>query len=335
MIEKNKSNGGCMRKFTVNQNDAGLRLDKFIKKVLKFAPDSLIYKYLRKKRIKVNGKKEEISYKLTEGDVLEFYVNDELFFDAKENDNSFLKIKPDLNIVYEDENLLLLHKKPGVIVHTDENENFNTLISHILAYLYQKGEYRPEDELSFRPALCNRIDRNTGGIVIAAKNATALRAVNEAIKQNETEKKYLCLVSGIVKEKSKTMTAYHYKDEVKKQVFIRDTKAPGYKEIITAYKILSEHTCHGCPVSLAEVHLITGRTHQIRAHFAHIGHPLVGDGKYGRNELNKKFNAKYQYLYAYRFRFLLKDKTNPLYYLNGKLFEISKIPFLEWENISR
>ncbi len=324
-----------MRKFTVNHNDAGLRLDKFIKKVLKFAPDSLIYKYLRKKRIKVNGKKEEISYKLMEGDLLEFYVNDELFFDAKEPENAFLKVKPDLDIVYEDENILLIHKKVGVVVHTDETENFNTLISHILSYLYQKGEYNPEKETSFRPALCNRIDRNTGGIVIAAKNAVALRAVNEAIKQNETEKKYLCLVSGFLKEKTATLTAYHKKDETKKQVFVSDRKKEGYKEMITAYRVLQETTLHGCPVSLVEVHLITGRTHQIRAHFAHISHPLIGDGKYGKNEINRKFNAKYQYLYAYRFRFTLKDKNNPLYYLNGRIFELKHIPFMEWEGLKK
>ncbi|MBP3448210.1 MAG: RluA family pseudouridine synthase [Clostridia bacterium] len=324
-----------MRKFTINRNDADLRLDKFIKKVLKYAPDSLIYKYLRKKRIKVNGKKEEISYKLQVGDVLEFYVNDELFFDAKENETSFLKIKPDLDIVYEDENILLIHKKVGVVVHTDEKENFNTLISHILSYLYQKGDYKPEEELAFRPALCNRIDRNTGGIVIAAKNAVALRAVNEAIKQNETEKKYLCLVSGFLEKKEATLTAYHYKDEVKKQVFVSDRKKTGYKEMITKYRVLKETNLHGCPVSLIEVHLITGRTHQIRAHFSHIGHPLIGDGKYGKNEINKKFNAKYQYLYAYRFRFTLKNKENPLYYLNGRIFEIDKIPFMEWEHLSK
>ena len=315
-----------MRKFVANKNDSGLRLDKFIKKVLKFAPDSLIYKYIRKKRIKVNGKKEEISYKLIEGDILEFYVNDELFFDAQAEENSFLKIKPDLDIIYEDGNIMLLNKKVGVIVHDDENENFNTLINHIWAYLYKKGEYDYENELSFKPSLCNRLDRNTGGIIIAAKNSEALRAVNEAIKNNETEKKYLCLAVGKFSEKEKTLKAYHFKDEQKKEVYIKDKKLTGYKEIITEYRVLHESNMNGIDCSLLEIHLITGRTHQIRAHLAHIGHSLVGDGKYGRNEINKKLNAKYQYLYSYKLRFETKDINNPLYYLNGKSFEVTKLP---------
>jgi 23S rRNA pseudouridine955/2504/2580 synthase len=309
-----------MRKFIANDNDSGLRLDKFIKKVLKFAPDSLIYKYIRKKRIKVNGKKEDVSYKLLKGDILEMYVNDDLFFDAVEEENSFLKIKPDLDIIYEDNNIMIIHKKQGVIVHSDEKENFNTLISHIWAYLYQKGEFDYENELSFKPSLCNRIDRNTGGIVIAAKNATTLRCVNEAIKNNETIKKYLCLVYGHLTPKVNTLKAYLFKDEAKKEVYIKNKKLEGYKEIITKYKVLSEQS----DTSLVEVHLITGRTHQIRAHFAYIGHPLIGDGKYGKNEINKKYNAKYQYLYSYKLNFDIKDKENPLYYLNEKNFEIEE-----------
>ena len=324
-----------MRKFTVNRNDAGLRLDKFIKKVLKSAPDSLLYKYLRKKRIKVNGKKEDISYLLKEGDVLECYVNDELFSDNRNKKTNIETIRPDLTIVYEDDNILLLHKKPGITVHTDATGNTDTLISHVLAYLYQKGEYRPEEELSFCPALCNRIDRNTGGIVIAAKNAVALRAVNEAIRNKETEKKYLCLINGILEQKSNTLTAYHHKDETKKQALVSDQKKEGYKKMVTAYRVLSETTRHGCPVSLVEVHLITGRSHQIRAHFAHIGHPLIGDEKYGKSDVNQKFHARYQYLYAYRLRFLLQDKENPLYYLNGRVFEIDRIPFLEQEHLAK
>lgn len=309
-----------MRKFLANDNDSGLRLDKFIKKVLKFAPDSLIYKYIRKKRIKVNGKKEDASYKLLKGDILELYVNDDLFFDAVEEESSFLKIKPDLDIIYEDKNIMIIHKKQGVIVHSDEKENFNTLISHIWAYLYQKGEFDYENELSFKPSLCNRIDRNTGGIVIAAKNATTLRCVNEAIKNNETIKKYLCLVYGHLTPKENTLKAYLFKDETKKEVYIKSKKLEGYKEIITKYRVLEEYEA----TSLVEVHLITGRTHQIRAHFAYIGHPLIGDGKYGKNEINKKHNAKYQYLYSYKLNFDIKDKKNPLYYLNEKNFEIEE-----------
>ena len=316
-----------MRSFIANENDSGLRLDKFIKKVLKYAPDSLIYKHIRKKNIKVNGKKHEISYKLQVGDNVTFYVNDDLFFDAVENENSFLKIKPDLDIVYEDENIMIIDKKQGVIVHTDENENFNTLISHIWAYLYQKGEFDYENELSFKPALCNRLDRNTSGLIMAAKNAAALRAVNEAIKNNETVKKYLCYVYETPTPAEKTLTAYHFKDELKKEVYIKNQKADGYKEIKTKYKVLQNFIIKSTPLSLLEIHLITGRTHQIRAHLAHIGHPLIGDGKYGRNEINKKLGMKFQCLCAYKLKFAVKDPQNMLFYLNDKEFTSPKGDF--------
>ena len=323
-----------MREFIANKNDSGLRLDKFIKKVLKFAPDSLIYKYIRKKRIKVNGKKEEISYKLCEGDILEFYVNDGLFYDAVETETPFLKIKPDLDIIYEDKNIMLLNKKPGVIVHEDENENFNTLINHIQAYLYKNGEFDYENELSFKPALCNRLDRNTGGIIIAAKNAETLRAINEAIKYNKAEKRYLCIVLGQFSEMEKRLKAYHFKDTDKKQVYIKSQKQEGFKEIVTEYRVLREMKLSDVDCSLVEINLVTGRTHQIRAHMAYIGHPLLGDGKYGRNEVNKRIGERYQCLYSYKLKFKIRDKENPIYYLNNKSFSVSEIPFLTNRNIS-
>lgn len=308
-----------MRTVTVGTNDAGQRLDKFLTKFLKSCPQSMIYKYLRKKRIKLNGKKAEGNVKLCEGDVLDMYINDEFFGEGSDTDTSFTKIRPDLNIVYEDENIMLIDKKVGMIVHEDDGEKFNTLISHIKAYLYQKGEYNPEDEQSFAPALCNRIDRNTGGIVIAAKNAAALRTINEKIKSREIKKHYLCMVQGHIKPESGTLTAYLQKNESQNRVYISDTAKDGYKKCITKYKTVGA-TADAC---FLEIDLITGRTHQIRAQMAHIGHPLAGDGKYGTNEFNKKVGLKYQALYSYKTEFAFTDE-NMLSYLNGKSFEVDK-----------
>jgi 23S rRNA pseudouridine955/2504/2580 synthase len=189
-----------MKIITVNKNDAGQRLDKFLFKYLENIPASLLYRYIRSKRIKVNKKKCDISYKLCEGDVLELYINDQLF--EKTLDTlDLLKIKPDLDIIYEDQNILLVNKKAGMIVHEDEHEKINTLINHICAYLYQRGEYDPQFENSFAPALCNRIDRNTSGIVICAKNSESLRILNDKIKNRELEKYYLCIVTGRLSKK--------------------------------------------------------------------------------------------------------------------------------------
>jgi 23S rRNA pseudouridine955/2504/2580 synthase len=184
----------------VNKNDASQRLDKFLTKTFENLPVSMLYKFIRTKKIKVNGKRCEIGRKLAEGDVVELYIKDEFLVGPETKDN-FKDIIPNLNILYEDENIILCDKKPGVIVHPDENEAVNTLINHITAYLYKKGEYDPKTENSFAPALCNRIDRNTGGIVICAKNAETLRIINEKIKNGETEKSYLCLLHGILEKK--------------------------------------------------------------------------------------------------------------------------------------
>ena len=297
----------------------------------------MLYKFVRTKKIKVNGKRCEISYKLNEGDTVDLYIKDEFLVDSGDN-QSFKNIIPKLKILYEDENILLCDKKPGIIVHPDENEEINTLINHITAYLYKKGEYNPDFENSFAPALCNRIDRNTGGIVICAKNSETLRIINEKIKNNEIEKSYLCLIHGILNKKEDIMTAYHRKDADDNIVIINKNKFAGSKIIKTKYKVLKEKNVGrddpGAPpsfgaVSLLEVGLITGRTHQIRAHFAYIGHPLVGDGKYGREESNKSDRKKgffYQALYSYRIKFNFADDNNSgiLSYLNGKVFTVDK-----------
>ena len=307
-----------MRILKIEKNDAGQRLDKFLTKAVKGLPQSLLYKSIRLKKIKVNRARTDQKYILQEGDEIQLFLRDE-FFDLPEKDNNALyRIVPKLSIVYEDENILLCQKRPGVLVHEDTDGGENTLILHIKAYLCQKGEYDPDAELSFAPALCNRIDRNTGGIVIAAKNAAALREMNQKIKDNEISKFYLAAVHGRLEKKRDRMTAYLVKDSDSNMVRIFDHPGKGRKEIITEYKVL----CENGGDSLIEVNLITGRTHQIRAHFSYIGHPLLGDGKYGINRNDAKQGYKYQALYAYRLRFDFANEDGVLGYLRGKEIRI-------------
>lgn len=309
-----------MKEFQIKKNDAGQRLDKFLTKAVKGLPISLMYKYIRTKKIKVNRARTEQKYILQEGDVVQLFIKDE-FFDSPEKDNSaFASITPKLTIVYEDENIILCNKRPGVLVHEDDEAKDNTLIMHIKAYLYQKGEYDPENEQSFAPALCNRIDRNTGGIVIGAKNAEALRVMNEKIKNDEISKFYYCVVHGKMPKKSDTLTGFLLKDSEKNQVRIFDRQVKGSKNIITKYKVVSEKN----GMSLLEVELVTGRTHQIRAHLSYIGHPLLGDGKYGINKDDRAKGYKYQALYAYRLRFDFDDDSGALGYLRGKEVKLSR-----------
>ena len=309
-----------MRELIIGKNDAGQRLDKFITKTLDL-PMSLLYKSIRLKKIKVNRKRAENNTILNEGDTIQCFLSEE-FFEKKVSESSFESISVRLDIIYEDENIMLLNKRPGVSVHEDENGSTNTLITHIQAYLYQKGEYKPDEEQSFAPALCNRIDRNTGGIVIAAKNAEALRVMNEKIKYREIDKFYLAAVHGIPKPESATIKGWLLKDDKQNIVRVYEKNPPrGAKEIITKYKVVAKKN----DSAIIEVELLTGRTHQIRAHMAHIGHPLIGDGKYGINKNDRSKGYKYQALYSYRLRFSF-DTENPtvLDYLNGKEFKIPK-----------
>lgn len=307
-----------MRSLRIGKNDAGQRLDKFLGKAVKGLPLSMMYKAIRTKKIKVNRARAKENQMLLEGDEIQLFIRDE-FFDVPEKDHGALDaITPKLSIVYEDENLLLLNKRPGVLVHEDEAGGENTLILHVKAYLYQKGEYDPRDEQSFAPALCNRIDRNTGGIVIAAKNAAALREMNEKIKQNEISKFYLCAAHGGLPKKADTLRGFLRKDSAKNIVTVSDTPLKGGKNIETRYRVLREKNGN----SLLEVELITGRTHQIRAHLAHIGNPLLGDGKYGKNREEKGRGYKYQALYAYKLIFDRVGGEGVLSYLEGKTFKI-------------
>ena len=317
-----------MKAFTITKNDAGQRVDKFLIKMLKTMPKSLVYKSLRKKRIKVNGKRAQESLVLCEGDLLEAYINDE-FFDAPRPQVEFLSLtSPQLDVIYEDENILVVNKPQGLSVHADETATPDTLINRIQKYLYDKGEYNPEADLTFAPSLAHRIDRNTAGLVICAKNAEALRILCEKIKYREIEKYYLCITVGHLPKDKDTLYAYHLKDERMKLARITDSRIPGSKEMITKYRVLKRYKSH----DLAEVKLITGRTHQIRAHLAHIGCPLLGDGKYGRFGKNPLLTR--QALMAYKLRFAFTTDSGILSYLQDKEITIPH-PVLVPESIEK
>lgn len=313
-----------MREFVIAKNDANQRLDKFLTKAVPKLPQGLVYKSLRTKRIKRNGKRCTGAERLCEGDVLSLYLNDE-FFEESEPAYAFLTAPAEVSVVYEDEHILLADKPAGLVVHEDEANTADTLIARIQHYLYQKGEYEPAAEQSFAPALCNRLDRNTGGIVICAKTAEALRILNEKIRARELEKRYLCVTYGIPAQPAATLSAFHKKDEKTKTAIVRDKAFPGARTMITKYRVRKQNA----PLALLEVELITGRTHQIRAHFAHIGCPLLGDGKYGFNRVNTAYHVKYQLLYSYYLRFDFKTDAGALSYLNKKIFTTPEPWFCE------
>ena len=314
-----------MRELTIGKNDAGQRLDRFLSKAVPLLPPALLQKYIRIKRVKCNGARCQRDQRLREGDVLSLYINDE-FFDQPREDNLFLTLfQPKLNILYEDENILLADKRQGMVVHADETEKVNTLINHIQAYLYQKRAWNPRWENAFTPALCNRIDRNTGGIVIAAKNAETLRIINEKIKDHELEKSYLCVTVGHPRPASGRIEGFLLKDEGKKQVSFYRRPVPGGRSAVTLYETLESRG----ELSLVECRLLTGRTHQIRVSMAEIGCPLLGDGKYGSGDANRRYHETRQALYSYKLAFPLPTDAGILNYLRGREFTVSDVPFRE------
>ena len=321
---KKRKEAMAVKELKIGRNDAGQRVDRFLAKAVPLLPASLAQKYLRLKRIKRNGQRVDRDTRLCEGDTLQLYINDE-FFGTPSAENAYLTVTtPQLRIVYEDENILLVDKTPGVSVHPHDGAPLGkTLIDHIQAYLYQKKEWRPREENAFTPALCNRIDRNTGGIVIAAKTAEALRVMNQKIKDRELDKRYLAIVEGSPKPKNGVLKGYLFKDAAQNRVYVTDTPQKGARTCETRYTTLAVKN----GLALVECELITGRTHQIRAQFAHAGHPLLGDGKYGKT--GRQAERTYQALYSYRLTFRFTTDAGSLNYLNNRTFQVPRVDFAE------
>lgn len=308
----------------IQKNDAGQRLSKFIEKSFPAIPASLMYKSIRTKNIKVNRKRCTPDQKMCEGDLVDIWLKDE-FFVQPPHKYDFTQASDRIDVVYEDENVLIVNKPQGLIVHQDEQYESDTLIFRIQKYLYNKGEYNPDDEHSFAPALVNRIDRNTSGMVISAKNAAALRILNAKMKSREIHKKYLCIVCGRPNPPEATLEGYLEKNESQNRVYIETKRSATGKTIRTHYKVLDTVG----QFSLVEVDLLTGRTHQIRAHMASIGHPLLGDGKYGTNKINRGSGYSKQVLCSYQLTFAFTTDAEELNYLSGKRFELEDIPFVK------
>ena len=304
-----------MRILKINENDANQRVDKFLAKALPTLPKSLMYKYIRNKKIKVNKKRCEISQRLQIGDELHCYISEEFFDIAK--DDSFLNAPATLTILYEDDSIIIMNKEVGLLAHSDDKVSDDTLVNRLKHYLYNKKEYDPKQQQSFAPALCHRIDRNTQGIVIGAKNAQALRDMNKRIHDGMVQKQYQCIVEGKMPQNEATLICYHKKEN--QEVFIKDTYEDGYKEIKTGYKVIKEAN----QFSLLDVRLYSGKSHQIRAVMSHIGHPLYGDTKYKA----KKQTYRYQALCAYKVTF--EPCEDSITQLNNKIISIQDIDFLK------
>jgi 23S rRNA pseudouridine955/2504/2580 synthase len=283
-------------KIEIGTNETGQRVDKFLRKWLKDVPLSAIFRSIRKGDIKVNGKKVKEKYMLCEGDLIE---TRDIISDRKKE--KFKRIENHLKITYEDENILLVEKWPGVLVHSNEKEGESSLVDYVLSYLYDKGDYRPETEITFTPAPCNRLDRNTSGIVIFGKNFQSLKAVNELIRDRNIEKYYMALVKDRIKDG--IYEAYISKDEDENISKVFNTEGENTKKI--AMEVKNIQSCG--VLSLIELKLLTGRSHQLRAHLKYLGNPIIGDTKYGDKKLNgffqNKYGLNYQFLYAYKLIF--------------------------------
>jgi len=304
-----------MQELTISRKQSGKKIGRILIAYYPSMPENALYKAFRKKDIKANGKRIAEDYIVSEGDIINVYISDDILSGKPLSYDSGLN--PYFSVVYEDENLLVVDKKQGVPVQPDKDRSKNSLVDLVKDYI-KNDNYQKDENSSFVPALCHRIDRNTGGLVIIAKNEKSLKILLEKIKTREIRKFYQCLVRGKMPMKEDTLKAFLFKDEKKSMVFIGDKPSKGTVEIITDYRVMS---CRN-DISRLEIELITGRTHQIRAHLAHIGHPIVGDGKYGDNNFNRSLNAKYQALWAYKIVFDFKDDAGILNYLNKKELKV-------------
>lgn len=315
-----------MREIFIGRNDAGQRIDKFLTKKYKSLPVSMMYKLIRKKKITVNRKRIHEDYALCEGDKILIFAPDDLFEERQKRPVS--DACAEVRVVYEDENIIIADKPSGLLSHADESDNCDTLIDRIQAYLFKKGEYDPAKEQSFAPALCNRIDRNTQGLVLAAKNAAALRSMNEIVRSRRAEKTYLAAIHGLTDAPSGVIRLYLEKDGSTNTVRVRNSRGNSEtKTAVTEYKTVAVNVEK--TLSLMEIKLVTGRTHQIRASFAHIGHPLLGDGKYAVNKADRAMGYSSQALCSYSLSFNGIPAGDPLAYLNGKTFYAEKPGFLK------
>lgn len=313
-----------MKSFTAGSNEDGVRLSRFVQNVTTNFPNSLLYKSFRNKRIKVNGKKAVPEYRLTAGDVIELYINDE-FFIPTQTVNKPLPLprhQPTVDVIYEDERIAVLYKPAHLLCHSDRTGDAN-LVDAFTSYLIQKGEYQPQQEHHFSPALCNRLDRGTEGLVLAAKDYQALRDLNSIIREDLLQKEYLTITFGIPPQGKHI--AYLRHEEKNNKVTVRSTPLEGFKQIITQVDILEKSG----PFALCRIGLITGRTHQIRAHLSFLGAPVLGDIKYGNRKINQRTDTKTQALCAARLTFCQLPEENTLHYLSGKNIQLEHPAILE------